>query len=191
MYRDFVWLRGLAFDMSGGRKPRSWLEDARSMEGSGLGCEPTVDDFEGLAHDQHASARLLSDPSALAAKVSPMPGAPVLERTVAFSFGGSELSVDLLEWEHGNGHCLDDTDRLAGPSLNDAEGARRRRWLAVRFVRRQKASCSPLGSGDHKGRQLVCQRLIVSEVERLIEPGRHIAAGHRLEPSPERARSWR
>ena len=141
------------------------------MEGSGLGCEPTVDDFEGLAHDQHASARLLSDPSALAAKVSPMPGAPVLERTIAFSFGGSELSADLLEWEHGNGHSLDDADRLAGPSFNDAEIARCRRCLAVRFVRRQKASCSPLGSGDDKGRQLVCQRLIVSEVERLIEPG--------------------
>lgn len=162
-----------------------------SMEGSGLRCEPTVDDFERLAHDQHASARLLSDPSALAAKVSPMPGAPVLERTVAFSLGGSELWTDLLEREYCNGRSLDDANRLAGPLFNDAEVARLGHWLAVRFVGPQQACRSTLRSGDHKGRQFIRQRLTVSEVERLIEPSRRIAAGHRLETGPERTGSWR
>src|SRR5581483_3455413 len=165
-----------------GRLPNSWLSSSVGR---------TADQLELLTHYGHVRIWLLADAPALSREESPVSFPPVAETLVALAFECGEAVADPVERDDLDMSRFDDAQWSALPIGYHAEGANFREGLVGVLVGPEKTRGGALLAGQNESSERVCARLVVVEVERLIEQWRSVICDRSLKLIPERLNTCR
>src|SRR4030095_9353000 len=133
-----------------------------------------VDHFEPLTHYRHLQVRLPADPLALSGEESPVSSPPVAESLVAFAFDSGKAVTDAVERDDLDVSRFDDAHWGAVPIGYHAEVAHLGKGLVGELVGPQKTRGGAFLAGQNKSSKGIRSRLVVVEVERLVEQWRSV-----------------
>jgi hypothetical protein len=127
-----------------------------------------------LTHYRHVQVWLPADALALSGEESPVSFPPVAEGPVALPFECGKAVADAVERDDLDMSGFDDAQWGALPIGYHTEGADFGEGLVGALVGPEKTRGGTLLAGQNESSKRVCGRLVVVEVERLVEQWRSV-----------------